>query len=91
MADDAAGERQQTTQQPTINRSLRGAVTLAQAAAIVTVEARVPPPPLLRAVVIDGGGSGMEPMAPMAVSLMAVAVDGSGGNGVVTAAVKDNN
>jgi hypothetical protein len=79
------------TQQPTINRSVRGTVTLAQAAAIVTAEARVPPPLLLTAVVVDGGGGGMEPTALMAASLMAVAVDGCGGNGVVTPAVNDNN
>jgi hypothetical protein len=79
------------TQQPTINRSVRGAVTLAQAAAIVMAEARVLPPRLLTAVVVDGGGSGMEPTVPMAVLLMAVAVDGSGGDGVVAAAINDNN
>jgi hypothetical protein len=91
MAVDAAGKGQQMTQQPTIDRSVRGAVTLAQAAAIVTAEARVPPPPLLTAVVVNGGGGGMEPMAPMAASLTAVAVDGSGSDGVVAAAVDDNN
>ncbi len=91
MADNAAGKGRQTTQQPTIDRSVRGAVTLAQAAAIVMVEARVLPPPLSTAVVVDGGGSGMEPTAPMAALLTAVAVDGSGVNGVVAAAVDDNN
>ncbi len=63
---------------------------MAQAAAIVMVEARVPLPPLSTAVVIDGGGGGMEPTTPMAASLTAVAVDGSGGNGVVAATVDDN-
>ncbi len=63
----------------------------AQAAAIVTAEARVPLPPLSTAVVVDGGSGGMEPTAPMAALLTAVAVDGSGGNGVVAAAVDDNN
>ncbi len=66
-------------------------MTLGQAAAIVTAEARVPPSPLLTAVVVDGGGSGMEPTAPMAALLTAVAVDGGGGNGVVFAAIDDNN
>ena len=33
----------------------------------------------------------MEPMAPMGASLMAVAVDGGGSNGVLPATVKDNN
>ncbi len=79
------------TQQPTINRSVRGAVTLAQAAEIVTAEARVLPPPLLTAVVINGGGGGMEPTAPMMASLTAVAVDGGGGNGIVATTVNDNN
>jgi hypothetical protein len=64
---------------------------LAQAAAIVTAETRVPVPPLSTAVVIDGGSSGMEPTAPMAAWLTAVAVDGSGGNGIVAAPVDDNN
>ena len=41
MANYTAGKEQQTTQQPTINRSVGGAVTLAEAAAIVTAEARV--------------------------------------------------
>ena len=40
-ADNAAGKEQQTTQQPTIYRSIGGAVTLAEAATIVRVEARV--------------------------------------------------
>ncbi len=66
-------------------------MTLAQAAAIVTAEARVLPPPLLTAVVINGGGGGMEPTVPMAALLMAVAIDGSGSNGVVATAVNDNN
>ncbi len=66
-------------------------MTLAQAEAIVTVEARVPPPPLSTAVVVNGGGSGMEPMAPMAASLTAVAVDGGGGDGDVATAINDNN
>ena len=57
-----------TTQQPTIDRSVRGTVTLIEASAIVTSEARVPPPPLSTSVVADGGGGGMEPTAPMAVS-----------------------
>ncbi len=64
---------------------------MAQAAAIVTAETRVPAPPMSTAVVIDGGGSGMEPTAPMAAWLTAVAVDGSGRNGVVAAPVDDNN
>jgi hypothetical protein len=66
-------------------------VTSAQAVAIVTVEARVPPSPLSTAVVIDGGGGGMEPMAPMAALLTAVAIDGGGGNGVVATAIDDKN
>ncbi len=64
--DNAAGEGQQTTQQPTIDRSVRGAVTSAEAAAIVTAKARVTPPPLSTAVVVNGGGSGMDPTVPMA-------------------------
>jgi hypothetical protein len=40
MADNAAGEGQQTTQHPTINRSAGGMVTLAKAAVIVTIEAK---------------------------------------------------
>jgi hypothetical protein len=91
MADNAAGEGRQTTQQPTINRSVRGAVTLAEAAVIVMVEARVPPPPLLTAVVVNGGGGGMEPTAPMAAPLTAVAVDGVGSDGNVAATVDQNN
>jgi hypothetical protein len=91
MAENAAGKGQQTTQQPFIDRSVRGAVTLAQAAAIVTAEARVPPPPLLTAVVVDGGGGGMEPTAPMAALLTAVAVDVGGSNGIVATAIDDNN
>jgi hypothetical protein len=66
-------------------------VTLAQAAAIVTAEARVPPPPLSTAVVVDGGGGGIEPTAWMAALLIAVAVDGSVNNGVVATAINDNN
>ncbi len=66
-------------------------MTLAQAAAIVTVETRVPLPPLLTAVVVNRGGGGMEPTAPMAALLTAVAVDGGGGKGIVAAAVDDNN
>jgi hypothetical protein len=63
MADDAAGKGRQTTQQPTINRSIGGAMTLAKAAVMMTMEARA------RAwwwqqraaghhpvVVVDGGG-----------------------------------
>jgi hypothetical protein len=91
MADNAAGKGRKTTQQPTIDRSVRGAVTLALAAAIVTAEAKVPRPTLLTAVVANRGGGGMEPMAPMAASLTAVAVDGGGGDGVVAAAIDDNN
>jgi hypothetical protein len=91
MADNAAGKGRQMTQQPTIDRSVTGAVTSAQAAAIVTVEARVPLPPLSTAVVVDRGGGGMEPTSPMAASLTAVAVDGGGGNSVVAAAIDDNN
>jgi hypothetical protein len=91
MANNAAGKGRQMTQQPTINRSIKGAVTSAEAAAIVTVEARVPLPPLSTEVVVDGGGGGMEPMAPMAASLTAVAVDGGGGDGIVAAAVNNNN
>jgi hypothetical protein len=37
--------------------------------------------------IVDGGGGGIElmaPMAPMAASLTATAVDGSGDNGVLT-------
>ena len=64
---------------------------MAQAAAIVTAEARVPLPSLLTVVVVNGGGGGMEPTAPMAALLTAVAVDGGGGNGVVATAVDDNN
>ena len=79
------------TQQPTIDRSIRGAMTSAQAAAIVTAKARVLPPPFLTAVVVDGGSGGMEPMAPMATSLTAVAVDGGGGNGDVAAAIDNTN
>jgi hypothetical protein len=79
------------TQQPTINRSFRGAVTLAEAALIVMVEARVLPPLLSTAVVVYRGGSGMEPTAPMAASLMAVAVDGGGGDGIVAATINNNN
>ena len=41
MADNAAGKEQQTTQQPTIDRSVGGAVTLVEAAAIVRAEARM--------------------------------------------------
>jgi hypothetical protein len=63
-------------------------VTLAQAAAIVMAEARVLPPPLSTAVVVNRGSNGMEPTAPMAASLMAVVVDGSGGNGVVAKTFK---
>jgi hypothetical protein len=91
MADNAAGKGRQRTQQPTIDRSVRGTVTLAEAAAIVMAEARVLLPPLLIAVVVDGGGGRMEPTAPMAALLMAVAVDGGGGNGVVAATVNYNN
>ena len=40
MADNAAGKGRQTTQQPTIDRSIGGAMTLAKAAAMVTAEAR---------------------------------------------------
>jgi hypothetical protein len=40
MADNAAGEGRQIIQQPTINRSIRGVMTLAKAAAMVTAEAR---------------------------------------------------
>ena len=39
MADDAAGEGRQMTQQPTIDRSVGGAMTLAKAAAMVMAEA----------------------------------------------------
>jgi hypothetical protein len=39
-ADNAAGKGQQTTQQPTIDRSIGGAMTLAKAAVMVTAEAR---------------------------------------------------
>jgi hypothetical protein len=39
MADDASGKGRQTTQQPTINRSIGGAMTLAKAAAMVMVMA----------------------------------------------------
>ncbi len=66
-------------------------MTSAEAAGIVTAEARVPPPPLSTEVVINGGRGGMELTAPMAASLMAVAVDGDGKNGIVAAAVNDNN
>ncbi len=89
--DNAADKGQQTTQIPTINRSIRGAVTLAEAAAIVMAEARVLPPHLLITVVVNGGGGGMEPMALMEALLTAVAVDGDGGNGIVAATVDDNN
>ena len=41
MANNAAGKEQQTTQQPTIDRSNGGAVMLAEAAAIVRAETRV--------------------------------------------------
>jgi hypothetical protein len=40
MADDAAGKGRQMTQQPTIDRSVEGAMTLAKATAMVTAEAR---------------------------------------------------
>ncbi len=66
-------------------------MTSTDAAAIVTVEARVPPPPLSIAVVVDGGSGGMEPTAPMGALLTAVAVDGNGGNGIVAATVDNNN
>jgi hypothetical protein len=66
-------------------------VTLADAAAIVTAEARVPLPPLSTAFVVDRGGGGMEPTALMAASLTAVAVDGSGSDGNVAPTVDDNN
>ena len=75
------------TQQSTIDSSIRGAVTLADAAAIVRAEAWVPPPPLSTAVVVNGGGGG-KLMVPMAASLTAKAQsDGSGSNVVVAAAV----
>jgi hypothetical protein len=84
--------RGSTTQQPTIDRSIRGAVTLVEAPSIVLAEARVPPPPLTTAVVIDKGGGGIELTAPMAASLTtAEAVGGGGGDGVVAASTKDNN
>jgi hypothetical protein len=41
MADNAAGKGRQTTQQPTIDRSVGGAMTLAKAAVMVMEEARV--------------------------------------------------
>ncbi len=52
MADDAAGKGQQTTQQPTIDRSVGDTVTLAEAALILTAEARV-----ANGGVVDGSGS----------------------------------
>jgi hypothetical protein len=42
------------------------------------------------AVVVDGGGSGIEPTAPMVASLTVVAVDGGGNDGVVTTTSYDN-
>jgi hypothetical protein len=41
MADNAAGEKQHTIQQSTIDGSFGGKVTLTEAAAMVTVEVRV--------------------------------------------------
>ncbi len=35
-------------------------------------------------VVVNGGGSGIEPVAPMAASLTVVAVDGGGKDGIFT-------
>ncbi len=64
---------------------------MAEAAGIVTAEARVLPPPLLTVVAVNGGGGGMEPTVPLAASLTAEAVDGGGGNGVVPTAAGDNN
>jgi hypothetical protein len=43
------------------------------------------------AVVVAGGGSGIEPTAPMAVSSTVAAVDGSGDNGVFTTTSYDDN
>ncbi len=40
MADNAAGEGGQITQQPTIDRSVGGVMTLAKASAMVMAEAR---------------------------------------------------
>ena len=78
-------------QQPTIDRSIRGTVTLAEAPGIVMAEARVLPPPFSTAVVVNRGIGGMEPTAPMAALLTAEAVDGGGGNGIVATAVNNNN
>ena len=80
-----------TTQQPTIDRSVRGAVTTTEAAVIVMAEASVPPPPFSTVVVVDKGNGRMELTAPMAVLLKAEAVDGGGGDGVVAVAVDNNN
>ena len=44
----------------------------------------------MMAVVINRGGSGMEPTVPIGASSTAVAIDGSGGDGVVSAAVDNN-
>jgi hypothetical protein len=43
------------------------------------------------AVVVNGGGSGIQPMAPMAAWLTVAAVDGGGDDGIFTNASHDNN
>ena len=89
---DGGGRSRQgaMAQQPTIDRSIRGTVTLAEAPGIVKAEARVLPPPFSTAVVVKRGNSGMEPTA-MAALLTAEAVDGGGGNGIDATAINNNN
>ena len=78
MVEDVAGKGQQTTQQPTINRSVEDAMTSAEATAIVMVEARV-------------RVGWQRHWRQRRQLLMAVAVDGGGGNGVVAVIVNNNN
>jgi hypothetical protein len=42
------------------------------------------------AIVINGGGVGIEPMAPMAVSLIVAVVDGGGKDGIFTTNFHNN-
>ena len=42
------------------------------------------------AVIVNGGGGGIEPMAPMAVSLIVAAVDGGSNNSIFTNASHNN-
>jgi hypothetical protein len=42
------------------------------------------------AVVVDGGGSGIESMAPMVALSMVAVVDGGGNNGIFTTASQDD-